>query len=98
MALTTTTNLALETEDHRVMLPADAQDGTQVAEVDPLPELGAEENGAERRARFASVMAAIREAEATNFMAPGISDAELDNRINRARQAHHQTVKHSTTT
>jgi hypothetical protein len=93
----TTTNLELESEDPMVILPANAQDGTQVAQVDRLPELGAEETGAERRARFASVMAFIRAAEAANFMAPNISDAELDDRISRARQAYRQTAKPSTT-
>jgi hypothetical protein len=90
MALTTNTYVAVVNEDHTVLLPVDVPVGSQVA-IYLLPEASQSEENADRQARFARVMAAIRDAQASNYLAPEISDAELNERIARARKAYRNT-------
>ena len=87
MSLTTNTYVAVVNEDHTVVLPADVPAGTQVA-IYLLPEASQIEENTDRHARFARVMAAIRDAQASSYLPPEVSDAELDERIERARKAY----------
>ena len=72
-------------EGHTVSVPSEVPIGAKVA-ILLLPPTSIDEREAERKERFAGVMAAIHSAIAAGYTTPPISDEEVDARIRRARQ------------
>lgn len=87
MNLATTSGfISIVDESHTLVLPDSIPVGTKIA-IFMIPSESATLSETNRQSRFANVMAAIRNAIADNFSAPEISDAELNERIKRARRA-----------
>ena len=72
-------------EGHTVSVPSEVPIGSKVA-ILLLPPTSIDEREAERKDRFAGVMAAIHSAIAAGYTTPPVSDEDLDVRIRRARQ------------
>ena len=84
----TTTSAFVSTvnADRTIVLPEGIPVGAKVAVV-LLPSDETQEESAARNMRFQKVMDAIRAAINNNFAAPSISDKELEQLIEEARQA-----------
>jgi hypothetical protein len=83
----TTTSAFVSTvkADRTIVLPEGIPVGARVAVV-LLPQEELQEESAARNMRFQSVMDAIRAAINSNFEAPAISNKDLDQLIQEARQ------------
>ena len=71
--------------DHTVVLPDNIEVGTTVAVI-VMSNVPKDD---ERQARFVATLAAIRAASATTASLPPISDADLEDLIQKARQSSH---------
>lgn len=83
---TTTAYVSIVKANRTIELPEDIPVGVKVAVIVLPPEESLAENAA-RNSRFQKVMDVIRLAMNSHFTPPDISDRELDQLIDEARQA-----------
>jgi len=83
---TTSAFVSIVKSDRTIAVPDNIPVGAKVAVV-LLPQEELQEDNNARNMRFQKVLEAIREAGENNFVSPQISQKELDQLIDEARQA-----------
>ncbi len=82
----TTAYVATVGPDHTIILPNDVPVGATIAVIVMPPTIVGSDGDEARRARFAETLAATRAAMADEALQPTLSDAEVDELVERARK------------